>query len=123
MGVVNVTPDSFSGDGLIKADDAIAHALEQHAATADILDIGAQSTRPGYTPISPDVERERLLPVVNGVRARIPDVILSVDTFDASVLRAACDAGADILNSIWGLSSGLIEIVLEHHVQRARAGR
>ena len=113
MGVVNVTPDSFSGDGRPSADDAIAHALDQHAATADILDIGAQSTRPGYTPIAPAVERERLLPVVKGVRARIPDAIVSVDTFDERVLSAACDAGADILNSIWGLSGALLEIVLE----------
>ncbi|MBV9149060.1 MAG: dihydropteroate synthase [Candidatus Eremiobacteraeota bacterium] len=113
MGVVNVTPDSFSGDGLLNADDAIAHALEQHAGSADLLDIGAQSTRPGYTPISATTERERLLPVVQGVRARIHDAIVSVDTFDASVLQAACEAGADILNSIWGLSSELLEVVLE----------
>ena len=116
MGVVNVTPDSFSGDGLERPDEAIAYAIEQHSRSADILDIGAQSTRPGHTPVDPAAERERLLPVVEGVRARLCDALISVDTFDASVLRAACDAGADILNSIWGLTDRLLETVLEREM-------
>lgn len=116
MGVVNVTPDSFSGDGRPNADDAIAYAFEQHVASADILDIGAQSTRPGYTEVPTYVERERLIPVLRGLRARMPDAIISVDTFDASVLQAAADAGADMLNCIWGLPQQLLEIALEHEM-------
>ncbi|MBV9278185.1 MAG: dihydropteroate synthase [Candidatus Eremiobacteraeota bacterium] len=114
MGVVNVTPDSFSGDGRLDADDAIAYALAQAAASADLLDIGAQSTRPGYTPVSTDVEQQRLIPVIQGVRARLRDAILSVDTFNAAVAGAASAAGADILNSIWGLPNDLLEVALAH---------
>ncbi len=116
MGVVNVTPDSFSGDGHLERSDAIAHALEQHSKSADIIDIGAQSTRPGYTPISAEVEAERLLPVLQGVRKQLSDAIISVDTFEVSVANAAADAGADILNSIWGLSNDLLSVALQHEM-------
>jgi len=113
MGVVNVTPDSFSGDGLIAATSAIDYAVEQHARSADMLDVGAQSTRPGHTPIHADLEKERLLPVIAGIRERLPEAIVSADTFDPSVLNAAFQAGADILNSIWGLPDPLLELVVE----------
>ena len=115
MGIVNVTPDSFSGDGRADPAQAIAYALEQHSRSADILDIGGQSTRPGYTPIGSAVEKKRLIPVIEGVRSRLgAQAIVSVDTFDPSVFRAALDAGADILNSIWGLTSELLEVVTEY---------
>ena len=113
MGVVNVTPDSFSGDGSPDAGRAIARALAQLAAGADILDLGAESTRPGHTPIDLEEELRRLIPVVRGVRERAPDAIVSIDTFKPDVLRAAHAAGGDVLNSIWGLDARLCEAALE----------
>ena len=109
MGIVNVTPDSFSGDGRILAEEAIAHALTQLEQGADILDIGAQSTRPGHTPLDAEEERRRLLPVVRGVRERAPGAVISIDTYNAGVFRDAHEAGGDILNSIWGLDEALLD--------------
>lgn len=103
MGIVNATPDSFSGDGCAAAEEAIAHALRQLELGADLLDIGAESTRPGHTPLAAQDELARLLPVVRGVRERAPEALLSIDTFKAEVFRDAHAAGGDILNSIWGL--------------------
>ncbi|HEY0798161.1 MAG TPA: dihydropteroate synthase [Candidatus Baltobacteraceae bacterium] len=108
MGIVNATPDSFSGDGHPEAADAIAYALEQGATGADLVDIGAESTRPGYQPIAMEEERSRLVPVVRGIRERSPNAVISVDTFKADVFRAAHAAGVDILNSIWGLDDELL---------------
>ncbi|MDQ2681337.1 MAG: dihydropteroate synthase [Candidatus Eremiobacteraeota bacterium] len=113
MGVVNVTPDSFSGDGIVEARAAIAHGLSQFERSSDLLDIGAQSTRPGHTPIDAQIELQRLLPVIRGVRERLPNVLISSDTFNPEVFRAAHRAGADILNSIWGLSDDLLEAVVQ----------
>jgi dihydropteroate synthase len=109
MGIVNATPDSFSGDGRAAPQDAIEAGLAQRAAGADILDIGAESTRPGHEPISLDEELRRLLPVVRGVRERAPDAVISIDTFKPAVFLAAHAAGGDLLNSIWGLDDGLLE--------------
>jgi dihydropteroate synthase len=116
MGIVNASPDSFSGDGSSDASASIAHALAQRAAGADILDVGAESTRPGHVPISLEEELRRLLPVVRGVRAAAPDAPLSVDTFKPSVFAAAHEAGADVLNSIWGLDDELLELAAERRV-------
>lgn len=113
MGVVNVTPDSFSGDGRSEASAAIARALEQSLLSSDILDIGAESTRPGYERVAEDVERQRLLPVVRGVRKALPGAVLSVDTYKPGVLRAAVSEGADMLNSVWGLPDELLEAAAE----------
>lgn len=113
MGVVNVTPDSFSGDGRSEATDAIERALEQSLLSSDILDIGAESTRPGYERIDEDVERQRLLPVVGGVRNALPNAVLSVDTYKPGVLRSAVSEGADMLNSVWGLPDELLEAAAE----------
>jgi dihydropteroate synthase len=113
MGIVNVTPDSFSGDGTPDAGDAIEHALAQNAASADIIDLGAESTRPGHAPVDVAEELRRLIPVVRGVRERLPDAILSVDTFKSEVFRAAHAAGADMLNSVWGLDGALLEAAVE----------
>ncbi len=126
MGIVNVTPDSFSGDGILDADEAIAHAITQ-GDRADIIDIGAESTRPGYIPVDEDTEICRLLPVIKTVRARSPDAIISVDTYKPQVFRAAHAAGADILNSVWGLPDSLLQaaadarvpVVIMHNKQRA----
>ena len=116
MGILNATPDSFSGDGLPEAADAIAHAATLAAAGADIIDIGAESTRPGSRPISNEEERRRLLPVLRGVRAREPQAVISVDTFKADVFADACDAGADALNSIWGLDDALLAVAAQRGV-------
>lgn len=127
MGIVNVTPDSFSGDGIDDPQRALQHALSQADCGSDVLDIGAESTRPGHVPIDARTECARLLPVVEAVRARLPDAILSVDTYKPSVLRAAHAAGADVLNSIWGLPDPLLEtaaelcmpVVVMHNKERA----
>ncbi|MEA2688120.1 MAG: dihydropteroate synthase [Candidatus Eremiobacteraeota bacterium] len=108
MGIVNVSPDSFSGDGDPHAGAAAARALRQLADGADIIDVGAESTRPGHRPIGDDTERARLLPAVAAIRAAAPDAIVSVDTFKDGVFRAARAAGGDVLNSIWGASDELI---------------
>ena len=108
MGIVNVSPDSFSGDGTFDEAAALARAVVQRDAGSDILDLGAESTRPGYQPIDVAQERERLLPAVRAVRRVDPGAILSIDTFKADVYRAAHAAGGDMLNSIWGASDELI---------------
>lgn len=113
MGIVNATPDSFSGDGLPGADAAIDHAIAQRERGADLLDIGAESTRPGHTPIDEATEIERLIPVIAGTRERHSNAIISADTFKPLVFRRAHAAGADILNSIWGLPDALLAAALE----------
>ena len=107
MGILNVTPDSFSGDGVMasRADflaDAIAHAEELVAAGADILDIGGESTRPGSAPTSAEEEQQRVIPVIKALRDHIR-VPISIDTYRADTARLALDAGADIVNDVWGL--------------------
>jgi len=99
MGIVNVTPDSFSGDGRPAA-AAIAHAETLLAAGADLLDIGGESTRPGATPVSPAEEQRRILPVIEALAARAP---LSVDTRHAATMAAALAAGARIINDVTAL--------------------
>lgn len=105
MGVVNVTPDSFSdGGAFLDPARAVAHALSLAHDGADILDIGGESTRPGAPDVSEDEERRRVLPVVCGVRAALPDVLISVDTRKAAVAADVLAAGADIINDVSGLS-------------------
>jgi dihydropteroate synthase len=105
MGILNVTPDSFSGDGLIQGADWVARAIEQGMAQvadgAHMLDVGGESTRPGATPIPVDEEIRRVVPVIQGLVART-DVPVSIDTSKAEVARAALDAGAAVLNDVWG---------------------
>lgn len=109
MGVINVTPDSFSGDGLLHGgadEDVIAAALQQAQAMAadgaDLLDIGGQSTRPGHDVVEPEQERRRVLPVVRAVRDALPDMPISIDTTRAEVAEPALEAGADLINDVWG---------------------
>ena len=110
MGILNVTPDSFSGDGALAADApseadlgaVAAQARAFLAQGADILDVGGESTRPGATPLVAEVEMARVLPVLRALRA-ITDAPLSIDTYKASVASAALDAGADLVNDVWGL--------------------
>jgi dihydropteroate synthase len=112
MGIVNVTPDSFSGDGITDAQRAVEHAIEQSTKGADLVDLGAESTRPGHQSVDAEEELQRLLPVLEGLRKR-SQCIVSVDTTKAKVLETAFDAGADILNSIWGLTDELLLVVRE----------
>ncbi|MGA3293595.1 MAG: dihydropteroate synthase [Candidatus Acidiferrales bacterium] len=103
MGVLNVTPDSFSDGGLFfSADAAIARALEMEAQGADILDIGGESTRPGSEGISAEEELRRILPVLKGLRGRLA-IPISVDTSKSEVAEAAAEAGAEILNDVTAL--------------------
>ena len=100
MGIVNATPDSFSGDG-ISTDRAVARALQMVENGADILDIGGESTRPGAAPVELDEELSRVLPVIEALAARV-EVPLSIDTTKALVARRAVEAGASIVNDISG---------------------
>jgi dihydropteroate synthase len=113
MGIVNVSPDSFSGDGVPDAQSAVARALEQRDAQSDIIDVGGESTRPGYRPIDAATELARIIPVIEGLRAADPQALVSVDTFKADVYRRAHAAGGDLLNSIWGASDALIDVCVE----------
>ncbi len=113
MGIVNLTPDSFSGDGLVgDIDRAIQHARAQYEAGSDILDIGAESSRPGAIATSEDEELRRLLPVLREItRWGIP---VSVDTYKPGVMRAALEAGASMINDIAGMTRpGAIEAVAD----------
>lgn len=109
MGIINVTPDSFSGDGVAIADKtdmaamAVGQALRFIADGADILDIGGESTRPGSRPVTADEEAARVIPAIRAIRAASDDVVISVDTYRADVAAAALDAGADWVNDVWGL--------------------
>lgn len=113
MGIVNVTPDSFSGDGREDAGSAALHAVAQWSSGADILDIGGESTRPGHEPVSEAVETGRVVPVIEAVRAQLKDAPISIDSYKPSVVRAAHAAGAEIVNSVWGASDELLECVAE----------
>ena len=105
MGIINLTPDSFSGDGLsADVESAVELALRFQEEGADILDIGAESTRPGHEKISIDEELNRLMPSLEAVAKRV-DLPISVDTYKAAVAKKAVDAGAVIINDIWGLKA------------------
>ena len=115
MGIVNATPDSFSGDARPGVREAVAHGVWL-AHGADIIDVGAESTRPGHTPIDISEELRRLIPVVRGLRARLPDAVLSIDTYKPEVFTAAHDAGGDLLNSIWGFDDDLLDLAVQRGV-------
>lgn len=121
MGIVNVTPDSFSGDGLLAGEaPALQAALEQArgfvSAGVDILDVGGESTRPGSQPVDADQELARVLPVIQALSAEF-DVLISVDTYRAQVADAALQAGASIVNDVWGLRADpqLASVAARHH--------
>jgi len=102
MGIVNVSPDSFSGDGLDSVDAAVAQAQRFVTEGVDILDVGGESTRPGSSPISADEELQRVIPVLERLIGKVK-VPLSVDTYKFDIARQALDAGAEMINDIWGL--------------------
>jgi dihydropteroate synthase len=119
MGVVNVTPDSFSDGGSYGgADDATKHALQMVGDGADLLDVGGESTRPGSDPIPADEERHRVLPVIEAIVKERPDLPVSVDTRKSKVATAALEAGATIVNDI---SAGA-DPAMFHVVRNAGAG-
>jgi dihydropteroate synthase len=107
MGILNVTPDSFSGDGIITKGDPVQRAVEQArdflANGADILDVGGESTRPGSEPVNADEELERVIPVIEVIAREFPDALISIDTYKARVAETAFKTGAHILNDVWGL--------------------
>ena len=112
MGIINVTPDSFAGDGLagtgLTPAEITARAVDQAqrfaAEGAAMIDVGGESTRPNFAPVSLEEELARVIPVIQALRSSLPaDVIISIDTYKAEVARQALDAGASILNDIWAL--------------------
>jgi dihydropteroate synthase len=113
MGIVNVTPDSFSGDGLLASvagrrgaavEAAVVQARKMVAEGADILDVGGESTRPGHDPVTEEEEAARVMPVIAAIHAAFPDVPVSVDTSKPAVAAAAMNVGATLLNDVWGVS-------------------
>jgi dihydropteroate synthase len=137
MGILNVTPDSFSGDGLL-ADEplgspsgaAVTRAQAMVDAGADIIDVGGESTRPGHTTVEVAEEIDRVVPVVAAIRAALPGTPISIDTTKVQVAAAALDAGADMLNDVWGVGADdamarlaaerRVPIVLMHNRAEAR---
>lgn len=118
MGILNVTPDSFSdGNRWNGLDKALNRVEKMLAEGMDILDIGGESTRPGYTQISAEEEIERVVPVIEAVKERF-DVPLSLDTYKACVAKAGIDAGADMINDIWGLKydKDMAKVIAEGNV-------
>ena len=120
MGILNLTTDSFSGDGMAGADNlgverALARGLRFAQEGADILDVGGESTRPGAQPVSAEQEMAQVVPVVQAL-ARELDLLISVDTYKASVAEAALQAGAHIINDVWGLKvdPALAEVAARH---------
>lgn len=108
MGVLNVTPDSFSDGGRLSTPAlVVAKARELLEAGADLLDIGGESTRPNATAVSVDEELARVLPVISALRAALPECPLSIDTYKPEVADAAMLHGADMINDVWGLTHGL----------------
>ena len=107
MGILNVTPDSFSGDGIIAKGDSVEVSLEQAkrfvSAGAAILDIGGESTRPGSQPVDVEEERRRVIPVIKAIVKEFPDTLISIDTYKALIAEEALNAGAQIVNDVWAL--------------------
>ena len=115
MGILNVTPDSFSDGGRFTRLDAALHRAEQMLAEgARIIDVGGESTRPGAPPVPLQEELDRVVPVIDALRRRL-DVVISVDTFKPAVMEAACSAGAHLVNDIRSLEEdGALAVVLRH---------
>ena len=118
MGIVNVTPDSFSDGGkYFSVDDAVNHALKLIDEGADLIDIGGESTRPGSDPVSLEEELRRTIPVIKNIHQQRKDVIISIDTTKSEVAKQALDSGAQIINDISGLTfdEKMIDIAKEYN--------
>lgn len=129
MGIINITPDSFSGDGLLQDSatrsqdeiihDAVTSALQWVAEGVAIIDVGGESTRPDAVPLPLEQELARVIPVIQALSSALPkEVIISIDTFKAEVARQALDAGASLINDIWALRADpqMASLVSERHV-------
>jgi dihydropteroate synthase len=133
MGILNVTPDSFSGDGLLAETEgeggggagapdpieiAVAAGRRMVDEGADILDVGGESTRPGHEPVALEEERRRVVPVIAALREALPDTPLSIDTTKPAVAEAALAAGADLVNDVWGVGDDdtLARLAADHGV-------
>ncbi len=107
MGILNITPDSFSGDGILAQGDSVQVSLEQAkrfvSTGAIILDVGGELTRPGSQPIEVEEERRRVIPVIKAIVKEFPDVLISIDTYKAIIAEEALNAGAQIINDVWAL--------------------
>ena len=117
MGILNVTPDSFSDGGKYNAlDAALSHCEEMIRDGAEIIDVGGESTKPGFIPVSEEEESERVLPVIERLKKEF-DIPVSVDTTKAAVAKEACKAGCEIINDIWGLKSDpqMAEVIAEYN--------
>ncbi|SMO80623.1 dihydropteroate synthase [Melghirimyces algeriensis] len=130
MGILNVTPDSFSDGGRFNQKErAIQHAQQMVADGADLIDVGGESTRPGHQPVSLEEELERVIPVIQALSQAV-DVPISVDTYKAEVARQAVEAGAHIVNDVWGLKKDPemartvaeldVPVILMHNREEAR---
>ena len=118
MGILNVTPDSFSDGGKFdRLDLAFEQAVKMVEEGADILDVGGESTRPGYQPVSPEEELSRVLPVIEKIKSEL-DIPVSIDSNKAAVAKEALQAGADMVNDIWGLKADeeMASVVSSFHV-------
>ena len=118
MGILNVTPDSFSDGGRYDTlDAALKHAEEMILDGADILDVGGESTRPGHVQITEEEEIARVVPIIKKLKEKF-DVPVSIDTYKSRVARAALDAGADLVNDIWGLKydENMAGVIAEYDV-------
>ena len=117
MGILNVTPDSFSDGGRFdKLDNALKHALQMRQDGADVIDIGGESTRPGAVAVSSDEELERVIPVIEKIRQH-SDVAISIDTSKPLVMQAAIEAGASMVNDVNALhAEGALEMCVKHQV-------
>lgn len=118
MGILNATPDSFSDGGKWNSlDSALFHAEQMITEGADIIDVGGESTRPGHTQISDEEEIERVAPVISAIHSRF-DIPISVDTYKSKVALAGVEAGADLVNDIWGFKydKSMADVVAQHKV-------
>jgi dihydropteroate synthase len=123
MGIVNVTPDSFSGDGLgYDVEVALEQALRFQAEGADIIDVGGESTRPGSAPVDADEEKRRVIPVIRLLASRL-DIPISVDTYKHEVAREALTAGAAMINDVWGLKQDRAQALTSEEGLAALAAR
>lgn len=116
VGILNLTPDSFSDGGdFTSLEIATAHFLEMHNQGAEIIDIGGESTRPGHSPVTIDEEIRRTVPFIQHIRAQ-SDALISIDTSKAEVAHAALEAGADIVNDVWGAQRDplMAEVIASH---------
>jgi dihydropteroate synthase len=124
MGILNVTPDSFSGDGLLVAPGrdhvsaALGRAGRMIAEGADLIDVGGESSRPGHQPVEAGEEIRRVIPVIEALRDAHPEILLSIDTTKPAVAAAALDAGVALVNDVWGVSQedALIRLAAERGI-------